>query len=129
MWSKNNLTGNTKIQVYRACILIALLCSSEGWATYAAQERRLNSFHLCCLQHILGIRWQERIPYTQVLQRAQVPSIFALLTQSPLRWLGHVHCMDDGRIPTKTCSTVSLPMVPELEVIPPFATKTHASVT
>ena len=61
VWSNNNLTDNTKVQVYRACVLSTLLYSSEAWTTYAAQERRLNSFHLRCLRRILGIRWQDRI--------------------------------------------------------------------
>ena len=87
------------MQVYRACVLSTLLYSSLAWTTYAAQERRLNSFHLRCLRRILGIRWQERIPNTEVLQWAGLPSIFALLTQCHLRWLGHVRRMDDGRIP------------------------------
>ena len=99
VWSNNNLTDNTKVQVYRACVLSTLLYSSEAWTTYAAQERRLNSFHLRCLRRILGIRWQDRIPNTEVLERARLPSIFALLTQRRLRWLGHVRRMDDGRIP------------------------------
>ncbi len=95
VWSNNNLTDNTMMQVYKVCVLSTLLYSSEAWTTYAAQERRLKSFHLCCLRRILGIRWQERIPNT-VLQRAGLPSIFALLTQCRLRWLGHVRRMHDG---------------------------------
>ena len=46
VWSNNNLTVNTKMRVYRACVLSTLLYSSETWTTYAAQEKRLNSFHL-----------------------------------------------------------------------------------
>ena len=99
VWSNNNLTDNTKMQVYRACVLSTLLYSSEAWTTYASQERKLNSFHLRCLRRILGIHWQDRVPNTTVLERAGLPSIFALLTQRRLRWLGHVRRMDDGRIP------------------------------
>ncbi len=92
VWSNNNLTDNTKMQVYRVCLLSTLLYSSKAWPTYAAQE----SFHLRCLWHVLSIRWQERIPNTEVLQWARLPSILTLLT---LAWLGHMHLMDDGRIP------------------------------
>ena len=99
VWSNNNLTVNTKMRVYRACVLSTLLYSSETWTTYAAQEKRLNSFHLRCLRRILSIRWQEKIPNTVVLERAGLPSIFMLLSQRRLRWLGHVHRMADGRIP------------------------------
>ena len=99
VWSNNNLTVNTKMRVYRACVLSTLLHSSETWTTYAAQEKRLNSFHLRCLRRILSIRWQDKIPNTVVLERAGLPSIFMLLSQRRLRWLGHVRRMADGRIP------------------------------
>ena len=99
VWSNNNLTVNTKMRVYRACVLSTLLYSSETWTTYAAQEKRLNSFHLRCLRRILSIRWQDKIPNTVVLERAGLPSIFMLLSQRRLRWLGHVRRMADGRIP------------------------------
>ena len=99
VWSNNNLTVNTKMRVYRACVLSTLLYSSETWTTYAAQEKRLNSFHLRCLRRILSIRWQDKIPNTVVLERAGPPSIFMLLSQRRLRWLGHVRRMADGRIP------------------------------
>ena len=79
MWSNNNLTDNTKMQVYRACVLSlhpALL--KRGLDN--PQERRFNSFHLRCLCRILCIRWQDKIPNTEVLERAGLTSIFALLT-------------------------------------------------
>ena len=99
VWSNKNLTVNTKMQVYRACVLSTLLYSSEAWTTYSAQEKRLNSFHLRCLRRILNIQWQDKVPNTEVLERAGLPSVFSLLSQRRLRWLGHVHRMDDGRIP------------------------------
>ena len=99
VWDNNNLINNTKMQVYRACVLSTLLYSSEAWTTYATQEKRLNSFHLRCLRRILGIRWQDLVPNTEALEWAGLPSIFALLAQRRLRWLGHVYRMDDSRIP------------------------------
>ena len=52
-----------------------------------------------CLRQILEISWKDRIPNKEVLARAETTSIFAMLTKRRLRWLGHVTCMDDGRIP------------------------------
>ncbi|KAK4328590.1 hypothetical protein Pmani_001066 [Petrolisthes manimaculis] len=51
------------------------------------------------LRRILGIRWQDKITNTVVLKRAKIPSLHMLLSQRRLRWLGHVHRMQDGRIP------------------------------
>ena len=66
---------------------------------YARQEERLNSLHLRCIRHILEISWQDKEPDTEVLSRAGLPSMFTLLRHHRLRWLGHVHRMEEGRIP------------------------------
>jgi hypothetical protein len=50
------------------------------------------------LLRILNIKWRDRITNTEVLHRAQIPSLYTLLRQRRLRWLGHVHRMADGRI-------------------------------
>jgi transcription termination factor 2 len=47
----------------------------------------------------LGIAWHDKITNSTVLDRASIPSMFALLTQRRLRWLGHVRRMDDHRLP------------------------------
>ena len=99
VWDNSMLTMNTKMKVYQACVLSTLLYASESWTLYSHQERRLNSFHLRCLRRILGITWQDRISNKNVLSQAGIPSMFALLTQRRLRWLGHVSRMQDGRIP------------------------------
>ena len=99
VWSNTMLTINTKMRVYQACVLSTLLYGSESWTLYTRQEGRLNAFHLRNLRKILGITWQDRVPNKDVLARAKIPSMFALLSQRRLRWLGHVVRMQDGRIP------------------------------
>ena len=99
VWENSKLEIKTKIAVYRACVLSVLLYGSECWTTYAMQERRLNSFHLRNLRRILGIRWYHRVTNNEVFDKAGISSINAFLTQRRLRWLGHVHRMDDGRLP------------------------------
>jgi hypothetical protein len=98
-WDNSMLTNHTKMRVYQACVLSTLLYGSEAWTLYSRQERRLNSFHLRCLRKILGITWQDHVPNKDVLAQAGITSMFALLSQKRLRWLGHVSRMQDGRIP------------------------------
>ena len=95
VWQNNNLTQMMKLCVYQACVLSTLLYSRT---TYTRQEKKLNSFHLRCLRRILDISWQDKITNTEVLERASSFSIYTLLSQRRLRWLGHVHRMDNGRI-------------------------------
>ena len=99
VWDNTMLTINTKMKVYQACVLSTLLYGSEAWTLYSRQEKRLNAFHMRCLRRLLGITWQDRITNSSVLSQAGVPSMFAILTQKRLRWLGHVCRMEDRRIP------------------------------
>ena len=99
VWSNPRLTERTRLCIYQACITSTLLYGSETWTTYASHERRMNSFHLRCLRRILGIRWEDKVPNTEVLIRANFPSMHAILSERRLRWLGHVRRMDQGRIP------------------------------
>ena len=64
----NKLMAYTKIQVYRACVLSTLLYYSESWTLCAWQERKLNTFHMCCLRCIFGITWQDKVPNRVVLE-------------------------------------------------------------
>ena len=99
VWINDLLSERTKLQVYRSCVLSTLLYGSESWPTYTRQEKRLNGFHLRCLRRLLQIKWQDRVSNTNVLQRADMPSIPTLLIQRRLRWLGHVHRMEADRLP------------------------------
>ena len=51
------------------------------------------------LRRLLGITWQDRVTNASVLSQAGLPSMFTILAQRRLRWLGHVCRMEDGRIP------------------------------
>ena len=52
------------------------------------------SFHIKCLRRILHIRWQDKVSNTDVLDRANMNSMFAIICERRLRWLGHVRRMD-----------------------------------
>ena len=52
-----------------------------------------------CLRRIFGITWQDKVPNSVVLKQAGIVSMYALLEQWCLHWLGHVVRMADGWIP------------------------------
>ena len=99
VWKNGLLSDNTKIKIYQACVLSTLLYGSESWGTNSIQEKKLNSFHLRCIRRILAIKWQAKRTTDEVLQQAGIPSLYAILMQRRLRWLGHVRRMEEGRIP------------------------------
>ncbi|XP_068741872.1 uncharacterized protein [Montipora capricornis] len=51
------------------------------------------------LRPIIGIHWSDKVPNTQVLERAGLTNMFTLLRQRRLEWLGHVRRMEDESIP------------------------------
>nr|VZI09441.1 unnamed protein product [Spirometra erinaceieuropaei] len=85
--------------MYKAVILPTILYGAETWTVYAKQARRLNHFHLSCLRRILWLNWQDRIPDTDVLERTEILSIYAIMRQIQLCWSGHPVSMDDERLP------------------------------
>ena len=48
---------------------------------------------------ILHLKWQDRIPDTEVLERCNIQGIEAMLMRIQFRWSGHVSRMTDNRIP------------------------------
>ena len=52
-----------------------------------------------CLRKLLKIKWQDKIPDTEVLKRSGLTHLGTMIMQKRLRWLGHGKGMDDSRIP------------------------------
>ena len=99
MWTRPKLSVKTNMAVYIVCVISILLYGIETWTTYAGQDSRFNTFHMRSIRRILGISWLDKVTKAYVLSRAGLPSMYTLLRQRRLRWLGHVRRMDDGHIP------------------------------
>ena len=95
MWNRRGITLETKIKVYWAIVLTILLYDFKLWTVYQCHARKLNHFHITCLRKLLHIKWQNKIPDTEVLRCASLPIIYTILMQSQLCWAGHVVCMPD----------------------------------
>ena len=99
VWERRGISLETKLKVYRVVALTTLLYGSETWTVYRRHEKILDHFHLRCLCNLLHICWQDKVPNTEVLQRANFPSITIITRKAQLRWVGHVSGMPDDRIP------------------------------
>ncbi len=80
-------------------VLTSLLYGCETWTVYRRHEKQINYFHLRCLRNILHIRWQEKVPDTEVLKQVDIPSAITIMRKAHLRWAGHVSHMPNNRIP------------------------------
>ena len=101
VWERNGIRLDTKLKVYKTAVLPTLLYACETWTVYQRHAKKLNHFNLSCLRKILKIRWQDKIPDTEVLKKAKMQSVHALLKLAQLRWTGHVTRMPDERLPKK----------------------------
>ena len=97
-WNNSKLTEQTKIQIYRACVVSTLLYGSESLTSRAREERTLNSVDMRNPRRIQNTTWQDKVLNNTVLERAGCTSMFTLLKQRRMRWLGQVLRVDDGRI-------------------------------
>ena len=81
----------TKLKVYRAVLLITLLYSCETWTVYSrhVHANQVKDIHLSCLRRLLHIRWEDKNPDMEVIERAGIPSVDTLLQRAQVRWAGH----------------------------------------
>ena len=98
VWENHHLTIKLKIRVYTTCILSVLLYSSETWCRYCCQENWVNAFHFRCLRSILVVLWRDHVPNSTILHLTGSYDLTTIIRQQRLRWLGHVHCMEDGHL-------------------------------
>ena len=101
VWNRKGITTKTKIKIYKAIVLTTLLYGCETWTVYQRHARKLNHFHTTCLRRLLGVKWQDKVPDTEILQRAEQTSVHTMLMKAQLRWTGHVIRMPDHRLPKK----------------------------
>ena len=99
VWYNANLSKLTKLAVFNATVIPALLYGAETWPTTAYLVRRVNSFLLACLRQALSINPLHHIPDTTVLARSHLQHASTLISIARLRWLGHVYRMEDNRLP------------------------------
>ena len=101
IWDRSGIRLDKKLKVYRSVVLPTLLYACETWTVYQRHAKRLNHFHTSCLRKLLKIKWQDRIPDTEVLKRAGMQSTHTLLKLAQFRWTGPVTRMPDERLPKK----------------------------
>ena len=75
--------------------------ASETLTVYQRHAKKLNRFHLNCLRKLLRVKWQDKVPGTEILEQSGVSSIFTMLRKTQLRWAGHVIRMQDERLPKR----------------------------
>jgi len=99
VWNNKEIIIKTKCAVYKAIIIFTLLYVSEAWTVYRVAVHKLNAYMMCQLRQILSIKWWNFVTNDDVLTKTNMMSMYDVLIQKNLRWSGHVHRMENGRLP------------------------------
>jgi len=90
VWKDRYLSLPTKIRVYEMLVLPVLLYACEPWTILAADERRLEAFHMKCQRQIIKIRWQDHIRNSEVAARTGLGPVSDLITRRRNSVFGHI---------------------------------------
>nr|XP_027214220.1 uncharacterized protein LOC113807214 [Penaeus vannamei] len=99
LWKVKAIRLNTKLIVYKVVVLRALLYGLEVSTLYARHVRRLSLLVQRYLRGLMGITWKDHITNVEVLRRANISSMEAMIARSQLTWTGHVIRMSEERLP------------------------------
>ena len=101
VWDRRGISLTTKLKVYQGIMITTLLYAGESWTIYSRHARQLNKFHMSCLYKLLRIKWQDKVPNTEVLSCTGMPSIYTLLSKAQVRCAGHVSRMSNECLPKR----------------------------
>lgn len=99
------LRRNFKCFLYKTLVRPVVTYGSETWCMTQKDEQNLRVFERRILRSIFGALhengyWRRRYNH-ELDQLLEGPDIVRTIKVNRLRWLGHVHRMDEGRIPKR----------------------------
>ena len=77
-------------------VLRILLYACETWTILAADERRLEAFHMKYQRQITKIRWQDHIRNSEVAARTGLGPVSDLFTRCRNSVFGHIARLSEG---------------------------------
>ena len=98
IWHRRGISLTNKMKVHHTIVITMLLYAGESWTIYSRHARQLNKFHMSCLCKLLRIKWQDKVPNTEVLLYTGMSSIYTLLSKVQVRWVGYVPCISSGHL-------------------------------
>lgn len=99
VFENQNLKVSTKFVVYNAVCLSTFLYGAESWIPYRWHITNLEAHHIHCLQKIIGLSWENRVPNTDILQNTNSLCREVVVAKKHFRWIRHAICIADDRLP------------------------------
>ena len=93
----------TTIRLYITLVVSVLLHGAETWTLLQSNEQKLEAFHMTCQRRILGVRWNDFVQNTIIVDRTGLDSVLSSIRRRHLAIFGHVR-----RLPEATPAHVAL---------------------
>jgi hypothetical protein len=106
IWRNKGLSIKIKIRLYEALVMSTLLYGAETWPMTVANMKRLEAAHHRWQRKILGIVWRDKITNVEVRRRTCMDKLEDIIRRRRLQWLGHVHRMEQERIPKQALNWI-----------------------
>ena len=89
---KGNIGLQTKKRILHCCVYSVLKYACESWTMNSDLIRRINAFEQWCYRRILKIKWTDRIPNAEVMQRMKVSEMCLCksIQKQKMAFAGHV---------------------------------------
>ena len=75
LWRQQKIKLETKLAVYRTCVLPILLYGAETWTLLAHDTSKLEAFHMHCQRQLLHVHWYDFVPNSDISATTQLPCI------------------------------------------------------
>ena len=96
LWRQQKIKLETKLAVYRTCVLPVLLYGAETWTLLAHDISKLEAFHMHCQRQLLHVRWYDFVPNSDISATTQLPCISDVIARRRSGLFGHVARLDCG---------------------------------
>ena len=97
IWHRKTVSINSKLKIFRACVLPVLFYGSETWYPTVAQDKRINAFYMKCLRTLVRLNLGNRVPNQTNLQLTGQPAVEDIMIRNRLGWFGHVNRMENNQ--------------------------------
>ena len=103
IWSSNEVSTLTKLQLYRVLVLTIVSYGAEAWTLKKRDEQRLLVFEMACLRRIMGVSRRDKIRNATIRDTLDVQTTLVdRIRAKQLSYFGHVKRMPPSRYPKIT---------------------------
>uniref|UniRef100_A0A0L8HA18 DUF6451 domain-containing protein n=1 Tax=Octopus bimaculoides TaxID=37653 RepID=A0A0L8HA18_OCTBM len=89
VWKSTAVSTRTELRLFSLNVKSVLLYGSETWRATCSNYKKIQTFITKCLRQILHLKWFDRVPNTNLWERANQEPIHVQIRRRKWRWIGH----------------------------------------